>query len=160
MSSTSQERRPESPTARAGAVPVGLTRDVGFEIGVSRTVELDPAAAWDVLLGAGLPVWLGRTEAPLRCGEPYRTEDGAVGEVRSLHAGTRLRLTWQPAGWTHEATVQVTVSPRGGGLSYGSTPIGSPTRASGRRSESAGGVRSTRSGRCAAGPDTPTRPAA
>jgi uncharacterized protein YndB with AHSA1/START domain len=91
---------------------VGQTRDVGFEIGVSRTVPLPRQVVWDFLTSPdGQAVWLGPGArlAPER-GHRYETADGTGGEVRSFRELDRIRLTWRPAGWSHDTTVQVTVS--------------------------------------------------
>jgi uncharacterized protein YndB with AHSA1/START domain len=95
------------------ARPTGLTRDAGWQIGVSRTLPVDVDTAWRVLLSpAGLAVWLGDgVREPLRTGAAYETADGTTGEVRSLHPGDRIRLTWQPPGRGADATVQLTVRP-------------------------------------------------
>ena len=40
--------------------PTGLTKDAGWQVGVSRTLPIDVGAAWDYLLSpAGLAHWLG-----------------------------------------------------------------------------------------------------
>lgn len=98
---------------------VGQTKDVGFEIGVSRTVEHPPEAVWAYLTGAdGLAVWLGRgvTLGGAK-GEAYRTLDGTEGEIRSVRPMDRVRLTWRPPDWDHDTTVQVVVSGAGEGRS-------------------------------------------
>jgi uncharacterized protein YndB with AHSA1/START domain len=100
--------------------PIGLTRDAGFEIGVSRTVDAPPGRVWEVLVSeAGVATWLGPgvrlpADPTAAKGTPYRTADGTRGEIRSFHPAGRLRLTWQPPDWDHESTVQVTVTSRGG----------------------------------------------
>ncbi len=43
-------------------------------------------------------------------GAAYQTSDGTSGEVRSFRPLDRVRLTWQPEDWTHDSTVQFTVS--------------------------------------------------
>jgi uncharacterized protein YndB with AHSA1/START domain len=91
---------------------IGETKDVGFEIGVSRTVPFPRTAVWDFLASArGQAVWVGpgAVLVPER-GRPYRTADGTTGEVRSFRELDRIRLTMRPAGWDHDTTVQVTVS--------------------------------------------------
>ncbi|MEM9038113.1 MAG: SRPBCC domain-containing protein [Actinomycetota bacterium] len=91
--------------------PVGKTRDAGWQIGVSRTVPHEPDRVWDLLMSPdGLAIWLGEVSAPLEVGDGYRTADGTVGEVRSLHPGDRIRLTWQPPGRHTDATIQIAVS--------------------------------------------------
>lgn len=75
-------------------MPTGLTKDAGWQIGVSRVLPHDPGTVWDFLTGEGLRVWLGRDE---------------LGEVRSLHELRRIRLS-------HGSTVlQVTVTPTAAG---------------------------------------------
>ncbi|MFD3957196.1 MULTISPECIES: SRPBCC family protein [Streptomyces] len=88
-------------------MPVGLTRDAGWEIGVSRTLHQPPQAVWEFITGPeGVALWLG-AEGPLPTekGAPYRTADGTEGEIRSYRPGDRVRLTYGPS------TVQVAVTP-------------------------------------------------
>ncbi|MEW9509011.1 SRPBCC family protein [Streptomyces bacillaris] len=88
-------------------MPVGLTRDAGWEIGVSRTLHQPPQAVWEFIIGPeGVALWLG-AEGPLPTekGAPYRTADGTEGEIRSYRPGDRVRLTYGPS------TVQVAVTP-------------------------------------------------
>ncbi|MFJ9569063.1 SRPBCC family protein [Streptomyces bacillaris] len=88
-------------------MPVGLTRDAGWEIGVSRTLRQPPQAVWEFITGPeGVALWLG-AEGPLPTekGAPYRTADGTEGEIRSYRPGDRVRLTYGPS------TIQVAVTP-------------------------------------------------
>lgn len=92
--------------------PTGLTRDAGWEIGVSRTFPVPLDEAWDVVVdGPGLALWLGPGAViPDAVGGPYRTDDGVEGELRSLRPRDRIRLTWQPEGRAgRPTTVQVVV---------------------------------------------------
>ena len=94
----------------------GHTKDVGWEIGVSRTVPFPMAEVWDFLTSpAGSAVWLGagvqRLDEP---GAAYETATGTAGQVRSFRPRDRLRLTRQPVDWDHDSTVQVTVTPVAG----------------------------------------------
>ena len=88
--------------------PVGLTQDVGWEVGASRTFPLSVEAAWDLMVSpAGLAIWLGEgVRLPLAKGESYETEDGTVGEIRSVRPRDRVRLSWRPADRDQEATLQ------------------------------------------------------
>jgi uncharacterized protein YndB with AHSA1/START domain len=101
--------------------PVGKTKDAGWEIGVSRTVHQPPERVWEVLTSAGgTAIWLGEgTVLPTEPGSPFETAEGTVGEVRSFRPLDRLRLTWQPAGWDHDTTLQVTISPTSTGTRIG-----------------------------------------
>lgn len=98
---------------------VGLTRDVGWQIGVSRTLAVPLDAAWDLLVSpSGLAVWLGDdVSAPLASGDTYTTRDGTTGEVRSVRPRDRVRLTWRPPGRARPATVQVALVARPSGCS-------------------------------------------
>ena len=100
-----------STTAR----PVGLTKDVGWEVGASRRFPVTVDDAWAVLTAPeGLAAWLGEVPGglPGTAGEPYRTADGATGEVRSFRPGDRLRLTHRPAGGSRTTTLQVALRTR------------------------------------------------
>jgi uncharacterized protein YndB with AHSA1/START domain len=96
--------------------PVGQTKDVGFQIGVRRTIATTPQAAWDLLTSpAGRKIWLGQApRLTFEPGQTYRTRDGAVGEVRVVNPGGHMRLTWQPTGWEKPSLIQVRVTPSGG----------------------------------------------
>jgi uncharacterized protein YndB with AHSA1/START domain len=80
-------------------MPVGQTKDAGWEIGVSRTVPCSVDEAWSVLTSsAALRVWLGDDRLP---GDE---------RLRSLRPGDRVRLRWRPPGVDHDTTLQVAVS--------------------------------------------------
>ncbi len=96
-------------------MPTGKTKDAGWQIGVSRTIAHPIDAVWDLLTrDEGIAIWLGRG-ARLGAGKgaSYETDDGTRGEVRSFHHHDRVRLTWQPASWDHDSTVQVAVQGKG-----------------------------------------------
>ena len=92
--------------------PVGLTQDAGWQAGASRTFPVDRATAWAALVSpAGLAAWLGPLDAlPTGRGEPYETQDGVRGEVRSWRPEDRVRLRWQPPGRSAPAVLQVALS--------------------------------------------------
>ncbi|PWW60349.1 SRPBCC domain-containing protein [Actinokineospora spheciospongiae] len=90
-------------------MPTGLTRDAGWQIGVSRTVAHPLPVVWDFLSGPeGLALWLGADPAP-EPGAPFRTADGVEGEVRGYRERDRIRVTH---GTT---TIQVAVRASGSG---------------------------------------------
>lgn len=89
----------------------GQTKDVGWNIGVSKTVPHPVAEVWDLLTSPeGIEIWLGAGVGSIgERGSSYETTDGTRGSVRSHHPHDRMRLTWRPASWNHDTTVQVTV---------------------------------------------------
>ncbi|MFF7387416.1 SRPBCC domain-containing protein [Streptomyces scabiei] len=91
----------------------GLTKDAGWQVGVSRTLPQSPATVWEFISGPrGLELWLGAGArlTPER-GAGYETDAGATGEVRGYRPGDRIRVTYG------DTTVQVAVSAAGGGRS-------------------------------------------
>ncbi|MFC0625770.1 SRPBCC family protein [Kribbella deserti] len=97
--------------------PVGRTRDAGWQIGVSKTINRPVDEVWVFITSpAGVAIWLGDdvTVIPER-GAGYETSAGVRGETRGFRERDRIRLTWQPPGWTHDTTLQLTVSPAGQG---------------------------------------------
>lgn len=99
------------------ASEVGRTKDAGWQIGVSTTVNHPIERVWAFLTSTqGTAVWLGHGVDVLdEKGQPYETAEGTVGETRSVRPHDRIRLTWQPEGWDHDSTVQVAVTPSGPG---------------------------------------------
>jgi uncharacterized protein YndB with AHSA1/START domain len=95
-----------------GLREVGETASGAYQVGVRRTVDLAPEAAWERVFGPdGLAVWLG-AGAPDRLAEglDYALDDGTAGEVRVVREGSYVRLTWQPPEWDAPSTLQVRVS--------------------------------------------------
>jgi uncharacterized protein YndB with AHSA1/START domain len=94
---------------------VGETADAGFQVGVRRTLPRSAADAWrDLVEGDGRALWLGpgATFHPTP-GTTYRCDDGTEGEVRTVRAGRRVRLTWRPPDAPAETTLQLTLEPKG-----------------------------------------------
>jgi uncharacterized protein YndB with AHSA1/START domain len=96
---------------------VGHTRDAGWEIGVSKTVDHPAEHVWGFVTSpAGIALWLGAGVTVLpEVGAGYETTDGTHGETRGFRELDRVRLTWWPPGWTHDTTLQLTVRPAGAG---------------------------------------------
>jgi uncharacterized protein YndB with AHSA1/START domain len=94
---------------------VGKTADVGWNIGVSRTLPYPAEVVWDFLVSReGVTIWLGPgVELPREPGAEYETANGTVGEIRGFADGDRVRLTWRPSDWDHDSTVQVRLSGAG-----------------------------------------------
>jgi uncharacterized protein YndB with AHSA1/START domain len=84
---------------------------------VSKTIDRPVEAVWAFVTSpAGIAIWLGEgvTVLPER-GAGYETTAGVHGETRSFHELDRIRLTWQPSGWTHDTTLQLAVRSAGAG---------------------------------------------
>jgi uncharacterized protein YndB with AHSA1/START domain len=98
-----------------GRRAVGEVKGAGYQVGVSRTLSASAEQLWALLTAPeGLPLWLGALAAlPTEPGARTRAADGAEIELRSLHPGQRLRISWQPAGAEQASTLQLTLDPKG-----------------------------------------------
>lgn len=96
---------------------VGRTRDAGWQIGVSKTVDRPVEVVWSFLTSPeGVAIWLGEGVTLLsEPGAGYETTSGVRGETRSFRELDRVRLTWQPRDWAHDTTLQLTVRSAGEG---------------------------------------------
>lgn len=96
---------------------VGHTRDAGWQIGVSKTVDRSAETVWAFITSqAGVAIWLGDGVTVLsERGVGYETTAGVRGETRSFRELDRLRLTWRPPDWAHDTTLQLTVRSAGAG---------------------------------------------
>ncbi|MGW7538517.1 SRPBCC family protein [Amycolatopsis sp. NPDC054798] len=94
---------------------VGQTKDAGWQIGVSKTINRSAEDVWEFITSpAGVAIWLGEgVTVQHEPGVGYETADGIRGETRSFREMDRIRLTWQPAGWSHETTLQLAVRASG-----------------------------------------------
>ncbi len=102
-----------------GKRSVGETATEGFQIGVTRVLNVSPEKAWRLMTeDPGRSVWLGKTEKMPRQGETYQTAEGTTGKVASFTEGRHVRLTWQPHGWHRPSTLQFYVLATGGKTSF------------------------------------------
>ncbi|MGW2563074.1 SRPBCC family protein [Streptomyces sp. NPDC001514] len=92
-------------------MPTGLTKDAGWQIGVSRTLPHPAPVVWDFISSPeGLALWLGPGAVLIpESGAPYRTAAGVPGQVRSYRPADRIRVTH---GTT---TIQVALAPAADG---------------------------------------------
>jgi uncharacterized protein YndB with AHSA1/START domain len=90
---------------------VGRTRGAGWEIGVSKTIDRPVEQVWAFITSPeGIKIWLGDGVTVLpEPGGGYETAAGVHGETRSFRELDRVRLTWQPPGWSHDTTLQLAV---------------------------------------------------
>ncbi|MEE1618404.1 SRPBCC family protein [Brachybacterium sp. J153] len=99
--------------------PVGLTRDAGWQLGVTRTVAAPASDVWRRLLGEWLPQWLGVESVPQMVGAPVRDGARIRGRVVGCHVGRRVRLRWTPVTLDHETVFQVTLQEAATGTTIG-----------------------------------------
>lgn len=94
---------------RSDNKPVGSTKDVGYQVGVRRTIEAQHSKVRDyVFSNQGLDLWLGPTAGfELEAGQKFKLEDGAIGEVRVYNPNSHIRLTWQPGHYPRPSTIQL-----------------------------------------------------
>lgn len=90
----------------------GQTADAGFQVGVQRTINAASAKLWNLLVSRP-SLWLGGvSELELTKGARYEVagEEPARGEIRVVKPGERIRMTWQPEGWSAPAVLQITLT--------------------------------------------------
>lgn len=95
----------------------GRTLKGDYSIVVTRTLHQDHKKIWKLLSSEkGLSLWLRPlTPLKLQIGQSFETETGAFGEIRTLLAPRRVRLTWKEVDWEKPTTVQVFLVPRANG---------------------------------------------
>ncbi|SCG80465.1 Uncharacterized conserved protein YndB, AHSA1/START domain [Micromonospora echinaurantiaca] len=96
---------------------VGRTRDAGWQIGVSKTIDRPVEDVWTFVTSpTGIAIWLGDGVTVLsERGAGYQTAAGVRGETRSFRDLDRIRITWRPPDWTHDTTLQLAVTSVGEG---------------------------------------------
>ena len=90
---------------------VGQTKDVGFQIGIRKTLPISTETAWDFLFSEeGLNIWLGKISSDhIELNKNYKTREGIEGKVTVFKPNSHLRLTWKPKNWTNISTLQIRV---------------------------------------------------
>lgn len=92
----------------------GRTLKGDYSITVTRTFPMAAKKLWQLISSEeGMSLWLRPlSKFKLKVGCSFETEGGAFGEVRTMRAGQRARLTWQEIDWNKSTTVQVWILPR------------------------------------------------
>lgn len=93
----------------------GQNRGDSWEVGVRQTVAVPLPQVWTFLMGPGLPLWLGETELPTEQNAAYETDDGVRGIIHRYAENSKVKITWRPADWPHNSTLQLTVKEAEGG---------------------------------------------
>jgi hypothetical protein len=94
-----------------GKKTVGLTKTVGFQIGVRRTFEATASTAWELLLSQkGMETWAGHipTTTPY-VGFTAQSKECIRIKITVLKSGSHLRMKWQKPGWPNESILQIRV---------------------------------------------------
>ena len=83
----------------------------------SRTFPLNAKVMWQLAASSeGLAAWLKPlSDFDLKPGNVFETQTGAYGEVRTMKAGSRVRLKWQDPDWAKSSILQLFVVPRPNG---------------------------------------------
>ena len=93
---------------------VGSTSDVGYQIGVTKTLHITPETAWKFLMSRkGRMLWLGESKFLLKRGFRYITRRGVKGEIRTFRRGEFVRLIFRPSGNKRASVLQIRVTERG-----------------------------------------------
>ena len=90
---------------------VGQTKDVGFQIGIRKSIPISLDIAWDFLFSEeGLKIWLGKINSnQFDRNETDKTKEGVEGKVNVFKPNSHIRLTWKPKNWTNTSTLQIRV---------------------------------------------------
>lgn len=90
--------------------PVGLTKDVGWQFGLSKTFHYTQEYLWDFMFSdIGLKIWLGELKEELEIKTTYKTKDGIEGLVRIFTPYSHIRMNWKMKDWENTSTVQVRI---------------------------------------------------
>lgn len=85
-----------------------------FAVTITKTLNFSARKVWQFLNSAeGIALWLSPMgDFRLRKGCQYEIAGGIFGEVRTIKAGERARLTWNDEEWPKKSVVQVMVLQR------------------------------------------------
>lgn len=88
-----------------------------YSVTATKTIHLDHKLVWDKFSSPeGVQVWLKPlTSFSLVLKQTFELDGGVFGELRTMKAPERVRLTWQEEEWTKKSTVQVYIIPRKNG---------------------------------------------
>ncbi|HEX4923206.1 MAG TPA: SRPBCC domain-containing protein [Bdellovibrionales bacterium] len=80
-----------------------------YSVAASRTMPVAQRELWNALTSPeGVEIWLKVFRGfKLEPGAKYETRDGAFGEVRTMKAPLRIRMTWQDADWDKPSVLQL-----------------------------------------------------
>jgi uncharacterized protein YndB with AHSA1/START domain len=87
-----------------------------YSITVTKVFPVSNKDLWKQLLSEeGLAIWLKPfAKFKVKPGAAFENEDGVYGEIRTMKAPQRIRLTWQESDWEKSSVVQLYIVPRPG----------------------------------------------
>lgn len=105
----------------------------GFEIAIGRKIEgrndkgeystvatktfpIDQKSAWKKIISkTGIETWLQPlSQFEVKPKRTFETANGIFGEVRTMKAPFRIRMTWQDTDWEKPSAVMIYINPRPG----------------------------------------------
>lgn len=97
--------------------PVGLTKDMSWQVGARRKVKSSAEGLWELITSQeGSRIWLGELpEFTFAKDAKFTLADGTKGTITTYVPGSHLRMTWHPAHFTRASILQVRIIPHPAG---------------------------------------------
>ena len=88
---------------------IGQTEDIGFQIGVRKTVSISKERIWNYITSeAGVKIWLGKVkEIDFKEGFEYQFLNGLKGKIKVVKQHEQIRLTQEKESWEKLSTIQL-----------------------------------------------------
>lgn len=85
-----------------------------MSVTATRSIHEDARKVWKALISKrGIALWLKPlSPVTIKVGNFFETEDGYFGEVRTMLAGRRIRLSWKEPDGSESTYVQILLVPR------------------------------------------------
>ena len=85
-----------------------------YTLTLTKTIPCTASQLWKFLISKdGVRVWLKpMTDLQIKVGNQFEIEGGIFGEVRTIKAGTRIRLNWINEDWPSKTVVQIHILAR------------------------------------------------
>jgi activator of HSP90 ATPase len=94
----------------------GQTLKGDYSVTSTKAFAIDAKSLWKLVSSAkGIDIWLQPLSSfSLRPKSQYEVAGGIFGEVRTMKAPQRIRMTWQDSDWEKPTTLQINVYPKKG----------------------------------------------
>ncbi len=88
-----------------------------FSATITKTMQFDQKTVWRCLTSSeGIQIWLNpMSDFAFAPKNSFEIEGGIFGEIRTMKAPTRVRMTWQDSDWDKSTVLQIYVIPRSKG---------------------------------------------